>query len=152
MPARAHALPEHDLLISHFEGRLTTDLLIAYYRDLVSLDAGAPLRAELVDFRRVTEVAVEPKALGAISEQITQSYPDTPEHLRCAFLTPTNLGFGLARMYELGQAPENVATEAFRRLEDALAWLLEAPPARVEALARRFETGLPGECLFEVRR
>jgi hypothetical protein len=150
MPARAYAFPEHDLLLSRFEGELTGELLLGHYRQLVAIDAEAPLHAEVVDFRGVTGTDVTPSTLRRVGEQIAHHYPEDPGQLRCAVLAPTDLGFGISRMYEMGSSPDAIDTQVFRTLDEALSWLLETDPATRDELAGLLESPHHERLLFEV--
>lgn len=175
MPARAYVFPEHDLLVSRFEGELTGELLLGHYRKLIAIDAESPTRNELVDFRRVTGTDVTPSTLRLVAEPIARNYSEVsgsevsgseasgpeasrsetpgspaPGQLRCAVLAPMDLGYGISRMYEMGSSPAVIDTQVFRKLDDALSWLLETDSATRDELARLLDSPPHDRLLFEV--
>lgn len=150
MPARAYVFPEHDLLLSRFEGYLTTELLLGHYRKLIAIDAESPMHAEVVDFRGVSGTDVTPSTLRRVGEQIADHYREDPGQLRCAVLAPTDLGYGFSRMYEMGSSPAAIDTQVFRTLDEALSWLSEADAASRDELAGLLESPPHERLLFEV--
>ena len=149
MPARAYIVAEHDLLISRFEGELTSGLLLDYYRQLIEIDAESPVHAELVDFRRVTGTDIEPRTLSFVAQQIADHYPAELGQLRCAVLVPTDLGYGFTRMYEMGSSPDNIDTRPFRTLDEALTWLLETDATTRNGIADLVDSAPRERLLFE---
>jgi hypothetical protein len=149
MPARAYVFPEHDLLLSRFEGVLTAELLLGHYRKLVALDAESPTRAELVDFRGVTETDVTPGALLSVAQQIADHYSERAGQLRCAMLAPTDLGYGFSRMYEMRNSPDAIDIKVFRDLDAALSWLLETDRPDRETLVAQLDGPPEARLLFE---
>jgi hypothetical protein len=123
MSAEAHVFPEHDLLVSRFQGVLTDELLISYYQKLFSLGEGSSSFSELVDFRCVERTEVSSYALSVIAEGISAAYESITSVMKCAVVAPSDLSYGLSRMYQLGSSPPNVRLQVFRTFDSALSWL-----------------------------
>lgn len=123
MAAEAHIFPEQKLLISRFSGVLTNELFKGYYDDLLSLPGATIDFSELVDFRQITEVAIDDNTLAWVALQVDQAFKSAVIKPKCAVLAPHDLGFGLARMYEGGMSPNNVELGVFRDVAEALGWL-----------------------------
>ena len=111
---------ERRLITIVVQGELTdTDLLQGYERLRERPDFSADFD-ELVDL------------LGADGRQITadgvrtlaRRPPSYSPHARRAVVVPSEMGYGMARMYELMQDGESGQIRVFRSREDAEHWLL----------------------------
>lgn len=123
MSACAHLFPAQKLLISKFEGTLTDALFTAYYSKLLSLPGDTSDFAELVDFRDVDKIEVTEASLQRVAAEVADLYDSIDKKMQCAVVAPTDLGFGLSRMYEGRNSPAFVELEVFRSVREALEWL-----------------------------
>ena len=149
MSARAYVVPEHNLLVSQFRGTMTDELFITYYENLISFDAESPMLAELVDFRAVDDVHINPDTLSIVAHQISDNYPIELGQFKCAVVAPTDLGYGFSRMYELGNSPANIELKVFRQLSEASRWL--TPGLDPDAIEHLDESSHLAVLLFEVQ-
>jgi hypothetical protein len=150
MVARACLIPELNLLISQFHGEITDELFIRYYETLISLDAESPMPSELVDFRAATKADIKPYTLSVVAKQIADNYPLNSGVLRCAVVAPSDLGYGLSRMYEQGKSPANVELNVFRSFEDAVFWLMGPETKDLDAVVRDLESQMAENVIFEL--
>jgi hypothetical protein len=119
MPVRHAIDDERALLHTVFQGEFTDDDIRAHLAELRANPRFHRWMRELVDLREVNEVSVSSRLLSASAHWLLHA----PEARRAA-LAPTDLLFGLARMYqthlsEIGASQFGV----FRELEPALQWL-----------------------------
>lgn len=86
------------ILLSRFEGRLTEEAAVEFYqafeRELVASNA----RASICDLTLVTEFAVGSSFLRGLAGRQPILLEATRPHILVA---PTNVGFGLMRMYQI---------------------------------------------------
>ena len=115
-----HAIDEqHALLLTVFRGDLTDDDFRAHLLALRSNPRFHRLMRELVDLRAVTAGSVS----SAMLSQSARWLLHAPEARR-AFVAPSDLLFGLFRMYQthLGDVGAS-QVGVFREIEPALRWL-----------------------------
>ncbi len=124
MPAIAHILPEHELLVSKFEGNVSGDLFLEYYKTLLSFADNSKEFSELVDFRNVNAIEVENATLAVIANTVEAAYKSSKTQLKCAVVAPSDLAYGLSRMYQMDKSPQHIELKVFRDICEALAWLV----------------------------
>jgi hypothetical protein len=97
---------------------LTDDDLRKHQSELRADPAFDPALDQLWDFTGVADVEISPDTLRRLAR--ARSYSATA---RRAVVVPTDLGFGLGRMFQMlhEEAPEEV--QIFRTLEEARRWL-----------------------------
>ncbi|MCT4559221.1 MAG: hypothetical protein N4A61_14320 [Pelagimonas sp.] len=78
----------------------------------------------LSDLSDLTDFQVSGGEMMDVAHEISKFLGRAPSTVRFAFYAPTDLGFGLARMFE-GFLPEgsNIQVRIFDDLKDAMAWL-----------------------------
>lgn len=113
MPVFTHVFDEHNLLVSQFSGPITDELVIGYYEHLLSFADSTLLFVELVDFRDVGDAHISSDTLPNVARMIADAYMPIDSRIQCAVVAPSDLGFGMARMYELGEAPEMIDVRVF---------------------------------------
>jgi len=123
MAAEAHIFPDQNTVVSKFKGDLTDELLETYYGQLLSIPGGSTEFAEIVDLCEVTHVHVSESGLARVAVKIDQAYAAATHRLRCAVVAPTDLAFGLSRLYEGALSPDVIDLQVFRAVTPALAWL-----------------------------
>ena len=129
-----HAINERrDLMLTVFRGELTDEDLRSHLSEVRANPRFHRLMRELIDLRDVTDVLVSSKMMSASAHWLLHA----PEARR-ALVAPTDLLFGLARMYQthlgdIGAAQLGV----FRELGPALQWIgvedeaeLPGPPTK----------------------
>jgi hypothetical protein len=123
--------PDLNLLLSEFEGVVNPVELLAWYEALRSHDEFRTDIRQLADFRRNV-----PEAWTADEMKRVLEMEPFGEGARRAFVGPSDVVFGLARMYAsfsdtLGRGGN---IEAFRDMDEALEWL-GVDPTQVPGLA-----------------
>ena len=110
---------------SRLSGRLSRETLQRYYEALYSHPLFQPDMAEIFDVSEVTELDLTADEIRDFSAT-TASNPSQGRGMRVAIVAPTDLTFGLARLYELSQSDTTNRICVVRTRGEAEAWL-EAP-------------------------
>jgi hypothetical protein len=115
-------------VLSRAWGVLTGEELLAAPRALRAEAAFEPSLDQLCDFGEVT-------SLLASTEQIRQAAEASPfcAGARRAFFAPSNLIYGMCRMYIAYAQSDGVEAQVFRELESARVWLGLQEPAHDHA-------------------
>lgn len=136
MPIEYHIDPEHDLLVSVASGDLQDEDLMDYSRRLLADEKTRRPRDELVDLRGIDSTdGITTDGVRRLAELWRSQY-ERLEGCRLALLAESDIGYGLARMYEMlrDDGPDQI--RVFREQDEAEAWLLA--PAGNDS-----ETGAP---------
>ena len=108
------------LVVCRAWGEFTNRDLQEHYRRLMADPEFDPNFAQLADLRGVTDYTVESDQIESAAR--TQVFaPGTPR----AFVAPSGVGFGLARMFA-SYAPHEEDVHVFERMTDAERWLSSA--------------------------
>jgi hypothetical protein len=98
------------------------DLLEANERLRAELEANPAFRYLLVDHSAIPEENVETKSLKALAERTLDDLRKIPEGL-VAIVAPSDVLFGLSRMWAMMAEHPNLAIEVTRKRETAIVWL-----------------------------
>lgn len=112
--------PELQLVVTHFDGVVDDQTFVPLYRRIFA-DPGYVLGTnELADLRRVSRLALSHEAMDDVRILTEHLYADSGRDFRTVIVAPTDLSFGLGRMYEMlsEDGPERVTV--VRRIEEAL--------------------------------
>jgi hypothetical protein len=124
MSTRYSIDPQRHLVLTVFEGDVSDTDLRAHVE---ALEADARFdreMAELVDMSRVTRASVTSDGIRAVA-----SAPVHALNARRAFVAPTDLLYGLSRMYQsYWSRGHDDEVAIFRSVEPALQWLGVGPP------------------------
>ena len=123
MSARYEIRPESGLLLTTFSGVVTGREFIALYRSIFDDPAWRAGIDEFADLRDVTRLDVDRRALDEVHTLTRRAYRDADVGFRTAVIAPSDLSFGVARIYEAvaEDGPENVSV--FRSADEGRAWL-----------------------------
>ena len=122
MPFESTERQEHDLVITRPYGRITNDELPAYYRERLEAGTLRPDMRELVDGRSIDVFEVD--ARGQVDlVRLLKEHRDRLEGIRWAFIAPTELAFGMFRMFEAQKSDLPFETAVFRSADEAAEWL-----------------------------
>ena len=99
-------------------GTLTDEELLGYQRRLRADPAHNPAYSELVDFSQVEQAPVSTDAIQALADNALWE-----PGVRLAIIAPTDLKFGLTRMYQAMSPDESQQIHVFRNKLEARAWL-----------------------------
>ena len=122
MPFRIHIDPFLRQIHTTAYGCFTGDDLREYYRTLRSHPDFRPDMDECFDLSEATEYHVSADDLRAFS-LTTAPYTSQGVGVRVALLAPSDLAFGMARMYELLQTTTTNQLRVVRTRAEADAWL-----------------------------
>ena len=106
-------------------GRLDDQDLLAHKRALLADPRFTVGMKELSDIRQCEQMDVTPQGIAAAASFDSDHSSELRAH-RLGLLVPTDLVFGLARMYEMSTDGNTGGVMVFRTEEDALRWLDEA--------------------------
>ena len=121
-PADLRRYPAHDLVAWQPQGVLDDQLLDEIGEWLCHIEkASAPLK-RLVDFSRLTSVAVRTKHVFAFARKRAEQFAGiTP--VKSALFSDDWVGFGIARLYESLMKETPIDARAFRDRATAAVWL-----------------------------
>ena len=105
-------------------GHITGDDLFEYYEKLRKTPGFSPRMDELFDLSDVGSIDLTSADIVSFSRH-TQPSTRQGETVRVAVVAPTDLAFGLSRMYELLQSDSVNDLQVFRDQALAVAWLDE---------------------------
>jgi hypothetical protein len=123
LPITFSTIPGTKIRLAHFQGRITDEILLDSYTELLKEPEYDPTLNDLVDLRAVTRFEVSSDAL----RQLISMYQpiDALGHpTRLALVPGSDHTFGMSRMYETMRG-DNIPEEIriFRTMDDALFWL-----------------------------
>jgi hypothetical protein len=126
MPVRHSIDLEPPLVHTIFSGHVTDADLREHLRTLMADDRFDPMMPELVDLTDVTDVSVTSAMVEASARWLLHA-----PRARRAIVAPTDVLFGLSRMYQLYRDDLSGDTlRVFRTREQALEWLGAGEPER----------------------
>ena len=118
MPESYEIDPERQLIICRAWGELSNADLREHYRRLAADPAFSPDYAQLADLCDVTDFSVD----SAMIESTARTSIFSPGTRR-AFVAPSGIAFGLARMFAAHSSAGGQNLEVFSDLGEAAAWL-----------------------------
>lgn len=121
MPAAYRIDPERGLVLSRAWGTLRDDDIRRHYTELAADPAFDPSFRQLVDVREVTAVDLTSACIAEIAKR-----NDFRPGARRAYVAPTDVAYGTARMLEAYAESVGGQVEVFRDLASAEQWLLQA--------------------------
>jgi len=114
---------EGNILISRFKGTLADHTLADYAYQLIHDGHLARHDRELVDGSLVTAVTLTPAGPQHL-ENVARNHPHLLLNYRLAMLGPSDLVFGMFRMWEMNIDDMAYQIKVFRQREEAMNWLL----------------------------
>ncbi len=123
MPITHKILSDLKLAISTHIDLIPDDEFLASYQELLALDSFGLDFNQLIDLRNTKSHARSPEALHTVAEMIALRYIGVNVDRKTAIIAPTNLSFGLSRMYEAFAPAISGDFVVFRAADAALAWL-----------------------------
>lgn len=116
-------IKEHRLIVSVHVGTVPDDEFLRSYKQLFEDAAFDENYNLLVDLRRTTSGERSTAALRSLSADVEQQYRSAEPAPKTAVIAPTDISFGLGRMYQsfVDTVPGEVVI--FRAADAALAWL-----------------------------
>jgi len=115
------------LAISTHVGLIPDDEFLASYQDLLSMEAFKADFNQLIDLRQTESHKRSSEALQAIARLFAVRCHGMPVQRKTAIIAPSNLSFGLSRMYEVFASAFSGEFVVFRAADAALAWLALPP-------------------------
>lgn len=127
MPITYRIIKEHGLIVSIHSGTAPDDEFLRIYGQLFEDPDFSDRYHLLVDLRRASSEERSTTALRSLSSIVAQRYRNVESAPKTAIIAPTDISYGLGRMYQtfVDTVPGEVVI--FRAADAALAWL-GAPP------------------------
>ena len=113
--------PENRTLLARFEGRLTDEAGIEFYRAIRRYSVATDASAGIWDFSSVTEFAMSSAFIRQVAEQ-EPAMPNATVRPRI-MVVPATVGFGLARMFQLMGERTRPLLKVVHTIDEALAAL-----------------------------
>lgn len=115
--------PQLGIRIVRFSGAITEAEFLDAFRKLWSDPAYDPTFPEIVDLSQASKISVGQPTIRQLAQTAVQVHADTVG-TKVAIYAPTDLTFGLSRMYSVfvGASPD--LYRVFRERDAAVAWLL----------------------------
>jgi hypothetical protein len=136
MPYRTRSYADEALRITVLTGVLTEAEILEEYGRLLASPEFDPTHRELVDLTDVERLDISVTGVGkAVS--MARPFDRAGIANRQAIVAPTDISYGISRMYQLMRHDSPGETEIFRDLDTACRWLGVDPVAvrpRVEGL------------------
>ena len=130
MPLSHRVLEDGLLVVSDASGDLGDDELLDYMQRLDADESIRPTARSLVDFSSLDSCEVGSETVRAAA-RIAEEWYTPAKSYRVAVVAPSDVAYGLARMYATLADGNASAVRTFRTREDALRWLeIEEPPER----------------------
>ncbi len=119
MPTTYEINAARGVIIVTVTGDLTDEGLFDMHRRLAGDPAVKPNFAALFDLRQANGVAVTTDGVRALADLPLVLSPES----RRAVVVPTDLGFGMARMYGMRRGNQGGTVEVFRDFAEASHWI-----------------------------
>ncbi|MCK4537186.1 MAG: hypothetical protein KAV42_00175 [Candidatus Krumholzibacteria bacterium] len=113
--------PEHNVAVLVHAGKVSDEEFLAFYKSFVKSDAFDSSMNLLVDLRNADSSSRSVKTLRRFAEFAEANLTDVTAHRKVAVVAPTDLSFGLARMYEAFSSSVQWDFVVFRAMDAALA-------------------------------
>ena len=112
---------ENKILLARFEGQLTDESLVEFYRAIRRYSTATDANAGILDFSLVTKFAVSAARVRQLADE-EPAMPNATTRPRI-IVVPSTAGFGLARMFQIMGEQTRPLLEAVHTLDEALAAL-----------------------------
>lgn len=124
MPVRYRIAPDGAYVTAIYEGNVETSEVAQVYADYRSDPDFDPARPHYVDLSRLVSSPATFADINATLAMFERGQGALQARLRISFYAPTDLGFGLARMFEtLASMSQFIEARVFDNAKDALGWL-----------------------------
>jgi hypothetical protein len=114
--------PAHDLAVFKAHGVLTGSQMICMGEDLLSKTQGSAGLDIIYDYRDVTAFDVSFEEVEQLAKK-NAHYMELLHHSRIAVVAPTDIGYGIARMWEAMSSDSPMEMMVCRDLLHACKWL-----------------------------
>ncbi len=119
-----HSINEDlQLLITTWSGAVTDAEMMTAFRAAYADSRWVPGFNEVTDLRRATLGAVTADGLRAVRRLVAESVAGFSGRFKTAILAPTDLGFGISRMYEMMSDESSESVRVCRDADEAAAWV-----------------------------
>ena len=110
------------LVVAKGSGVVTGDDVIRHLDTLAADERYVAPMKKLVDYSSIDSIKQSNKEVIIIAKKKDGLKSKFAEE-RCAFVSPKDLSFGIARVHQALIDNSGINTEVFRRIEEALTWL-----------------------------
>lgn len=121
MPQSFVLHPDLNLIVMRYSGHVTLDDLRDAFAESVTDPRYRPGMMELGDFSGATETQIGFAEIMAIAERVRMAYRQYPSQILVAHYAPSEIAFGMARMYQtIMNDVENLNLGLFRTIPETL--------------------------------
>lgn len=131
MPIKFHFPTNKNLVISVHEGIVKDEELIASYKSLLEDNLFDKEMNFLIDLRETDSSSRSREGLNSLAKFVRTIYQDKYKIPKVAVLAPSDISFGLARVFEGISNDIPINYSVFRSSEEALTWL-DTPNGPIE--------------------
>lgn len=120
--------PDEGIRVARFRGCIDEGILLAAYEHLVTAADFDPGLDDIVDLSGISSFAFSNQGLQLLVDRLAQLDP-LGYRTRVAMVAPTDVAYGMGRMYEMLRETTGSSTEEirlFKKYDDAHAWLCAA--------------------------
>lgn len=122
MPIKYKIFQNRNLVYALGIGEITYDDLLRHIEELSTDPKYVSPMKKIVDYRNSTLVKLKTEESIRITNKKNKLI-ETFKNEKCAFVTNSDLDFGMTRMHGTHIDSTGITTQVFRSFEDALAWL-----------------------------
>ncbi len=123
MPISFKFFEEHELFLSKWVGDISDSDLLQSYKQLFDSERYKPGFHEITDTRDANIAGITSKGLYRLSALVDQRLSGKAKEFKTAIISPKDLEFGMARIYEVFRDKSKENVMVFRNTESALKWL-----------------------------
>lgn len=136
MPITFHFRPEAKLIICVHTGKVPDDEFTMRYKSIFEGNMFTPGMNLLIDLSQTDSSPRSPEGLRRFADFSKSKFAGAGTRPKIAVVAPTDLSFGLARMYEAFAESVPWDFVVFREVDAALAWL-RAPQDLMDNLDKK---------------
>ena len=126
MPLHFSPEPEQPYFVTRFVGQIDDSQLFEYYGRVYSHPELQPTKAEFVDLSDADMRQVTTRGLEALAKDIEKIFSKLGiESIKTAVYSPSDMPFGLGRVYQAWADSSPELVRVFRDRREAIDWLCE---------------------------
>ena len=123
MPISYQVHADLGLFVTRYVGVVTNDEVNKVYRSILSDPELRHGFNALVDLQEVKKFEITVDSMWSVSALFVRFYEGRPESMRTAVLAPSDIAYGLGRMYGRYANPDPEKVTVFRDASKAMRWL-----------------------------
>ena len=122
MPIEYDIIEDKQLVLAKGSGVVTGNDVIRHLEGLAADNRYAAPMKKLVDYSSINNINISSEEADAIALK-KKSFSSKFRGEKCAFVSPGDLTYGTSRVHQALIQIDDIDTEVFRQIEEALDWL-----------------------------